>query len=1265
MEWYIVQSQDLYGLFSLLGSKVGEEYKVGEKCLDSLGEILGCLLTEDPMIRNFRRALGISQVIQKDLIPLLIYSKDNKKVIDATIRVLVNLTLPVECLLPVESISQTENGHQIISDLNCLLMSAKQEFVEPRVTQCLVQRMRETLDFDGKMSPDDCDNIGNCLLLLRNILHIPENKANRVHSLSRVCHSTIESNGSGSNAGCNKQNLILWNLFAQNFDKVLIRLMTCQLRAKWEVPLVQLIALTFKDQRMASLLKMLHMWLETSMSSESSEDNESNTSPQPVSSGNSSPVLTSESTSDSSDNGGGTNEGDKTDRTKIFPADRSDIRNISKGQFDDASMVKEKERKNEISVDKSCSSEDCESGSIVSCNNGVQEEMKVDLAVDRKEEKGKVEQENEMQEMVSEQCGRVNEDAESGVFSQTSNQNMPSACEKKHKSRKKDQTLPNSVNSSSQKRGVAMSEQSDCGYSTQVENQPESMSTSSNEDEGPMAKRKPGHQKHHNIRQHRKVDLNGMGSNANSVQHLKMQKYGPELSRKRLVKRSRMHSANIKAMVHYNPTDDDISNLLKEFTLDFMSQGYGLLMSGIHFKLLSSCSHRVPGIESIDPPPVIFSSSSMPMSPTILRPKNGELPPPPIDTSHFFWLITFFLRFSSQLGLEFENISMVLSYDILSYLVYEGVGLCEEVQLALHHYRELDIKTCLRRIHLVVTAIREFVQAVETYGKLLMTMPGRESDRAHLQNLQKQMASTRDLRCLFVLLLQHCDLSIMSRQYLQDIVVTNHVLLLFLESGGGIVEPENDDCETSGSRRNSLIEEQEMAEHITHFANGSIVQQYGHLLEAFQENGEFVNDCIFTMLHHIGGVDVNRSDALFQPTLLWAFSAMWETGFDMCDDWSDLIEYIIYKFISNPQHGMNGKNVKFKKNILHGGKRSTMVQINPENGGCCWTVEELRDLYWFYAKSQDQNKVLNNIVQLFHEKYGVRKTTKEVLKTLLSQEIIDFKQFAALKNKELPDDITLDNVISAYASLSTEEDAEKLAANLVKEGLERVIHWLQDALLEACYVKLCMKRQRNGDQGCNYTQFPVMEPIAYHYAVMGQPIPIVPWGVEEHSAVVENTSFRRLLHCLGIQKPREDGIGGIYPRIPNSLSPLELLEAARKLGKLTPGKLKFDPAELIVEDKGAEDIWGGGQWKIPSPMPPSLTTNSNTSPGCFLSPNTDQKPIKSSPPDTHSLLTTRSGSQKNPQEMNISMIRSSNISWFNIVKRSKSPALISNQKILR
>lgn len=43
----------------------------------------------------------------------------------------------------------------------------------------------------------------------------------------------------------------------------------------------------------------------------------------------------------------------------------------------------------------------------------------------------------------------------------------------------------------------------------------------------------------------------------------------------------------MKGLLHHAPTDDDISNILKEFTIDFLLKGYGYLVQELHSKLLS------------------------------------------------------------------------------------------------------------------------------------------------------------------------------------------------------------------------------------------------------------------------------------------------------------------------------------------------------------------------------------------------------------------------------------------------------------------------------------------------------------------------------------------------------------------------------------------------------------------------------------------------------------------------------------------------------
>ena len=75
----------------------------------------------------------------------------------------------------------------------------------------------------------------------------------------------------------------------------------------------------------------------------------------------------------------------------------------------------------------------------------------------------------------------------------------------------------------------------------------------------------------------------------------------------------------VKALVHHIPTDEDISDLLKEFTVDFLLKGYPSLVTVLRLQLMSD--------------------------------ENQD-----IDKSHFLWLITYFLKFALQLEVELEQI---------------------------------------------------------------------------------------------------------------------------------------------------------------------------------------------------------------------------------------------------------------------------------------------------------------------------------------------------------------------------------------------------------------------------------------------------------------------------------------------------------------------------------------------------------------------------------------------------------------------------------
>ncbi|KAL9926398.1 timeless isoform 2-T2 [Glossina fuscipes fuscipes] len=1118
------------------------------------------LTWEDQTLRTFRRAIGFGQNVRSDLIPLL-ENSTNEDVFDAVVRILVNLTVPVECLFSVDVMYRTEMGRHTIYEVNKLLHTSKGAFTDPKSTKCIVEHIKHILESDCKLSTRKCDQINNCLLLLRNVLHIPEANVNYL-----VSSSHNQTPGSQS---VSMQNVILWNLFIQSIDKLLLYLMTCPQRSFWGVSIVQLIAVIYKDQHAGTLQKLLNMWFEASLS-ESSEDNESNTSPPKQNSCNSSPIMTSDPTSDSSDNGSaGCNNVSPEDRRQALRDEtEATLQEVSrKGQEYQDSMLR-------VPADKVDSSEGASDMGTTDCEESAcalaEPKTKTKMVTDESDSVSEVSIVEAMEAAYEEEGGysdvtviyssnslkedfTQNIDRRKSTLLQSSKvqqqeqpaeqllntTNTPSNCEmpppalpikgsslahassnapvtKTMDTLKMCQKAPHSgrLNLTKGKCGPqkrecpsSQSELSDCGYGTQVENQ-ESISTSS--DDGPQDKP-----------QHQKPPCNSKPRNKQRTVLIPLD--NKDLRRKKLVKRSKSSLINMKGLVQHTPTDDDISNLLKEFTVDFLLKGYGFLVSELHTQLLGDMN--------------------------IL-----------IDTSHFFWLITYFLKFAAQLELDMEHISSILTYDVISYLTYEGVLLCEQLELNARQEGS-DLKPYLRRMHLAVTAIREFVQAIETYKKVTHLS---EDDREHLRHLQAQISGAEDLRNLFVLLIRRFNPNLQNKQYLQDLVVTNHVLLLILDS---VTRTNNSNSNNDANKINV-----KMLEHVSQFATQEVMHFYGLLLEDFDNNGEYVNDCIFNMMHHIAG-DLGQIGMLFQPHILKTYLRIWEADYQLCDDWSDLIEYVIHKAINTPQ-----------KNALTL-PTASFTELNKESNIEAfteWTKEEKDTLYWYYVQSKKSNDVVGKIVSLFSNNGNKQKSRISIIRQLLQQDIITIIEHDDLMKFEdaeyqrslltTPTSGTTESGIDmkgSTASGKSSDDIQILLDLLVREKKQQDLVWLQKLLLECCFVKLML---RDGLQCEDRRRLKyVMEPVAYHCILKNKPIPLVQWN-NEQTLTMLHQPFLLLLHKLGFQLP-DDG-GSIFARIPNFWTPEMMYTLVKKLGSLDKLLIKFDTNKMegITEHKTNQNL---------------------------------------------------------------------------------------------
>ena len=97
---------------------------------------------------------------------------------------------------------------------------------------------------DSKMlSLPECELINQCLLLVRNLLHVSSIPTPSHHAPSYPGSASTAANGSAAvasnlpvnngqqaagNSSVLTEDQIMWNLFAQRFDNIIIQLLTCK-----------------------------------------------------------------------------------------------------------------------------------------------------------------------------------------------------------------------------------------------------------------------------------------------------------------------------------------------------------------------------------------------------------------------------------------------------------------------------------------------------------------------------------------------------------------------------------------------------------------------------------------------------------------------------------------------------------------------------------------------------------------------------------------------------------------------------------------------------------------------------------------------------------------------------------------------------------------------------------------------------------------------------------------------------------------------------
>merc|ERR1719312_1115190 len=358
-----------------------------------------------------------------------------------------------------------------------------------------------------------------------------------------------------------------------------------------------------------------------------------------------------------------------------------------------------------------------------------------------------------------------------------------------------------------------------------------------------------------------------------------------------------------------------------------------------------------------------------------------------------------------------------------------------------------------------------------------------------------------------------------------------------------------------------------MTNHVRQFSNPELMRQYGRLLEDFQNNTPFLNDCIFTVMHHIAG-DLNSPQVLYIPSILKSFSKIWEQGLQICDDWVDLIEYIIQKFIQT----MGSSPHSCAANMVE------CLDYTEAVDECGFTGAQTSQLFWHFTQVENSKDPVGAIIEVYRQTDNLSLSRLAVIQALLSHGIITHAQYmnfmymkSVMTHKAEHEGSVIAEVGSEHCnsdghitdneepndsiqeSKDNNSEIQVLKDCLVKQGRESLIPWLQEVLLDACRVK--MYPNTLCPEGSDYPH----EPIPFYYNKAKQSIPLVPWNQLQYQGL-QTEAFILMLHKLGFHLPAD--VGKVFPRIPHFWSADHIFTVASKLGPIDRTKLKFSVEEL-------------------------------------------------------------------------------------------------------
>uniref|UniRef100_UPI00358E8A49 protein timeless homolog n=1 Tax=Myxine glutinosa TaxID=7769 RepID=UPI00358E8A49 len=228
---------DLLATCSSLGFLEGDTYHKEPDCLETVKDLIRFLRGEDDRM-GIRRQLGVAQILQKDLLPLVVHYHTDRPLFEAVVRLLVNLTQPA--VVWFGKVPTDVTGRQHYITMTSHLQDYKEAFADNKVISVLAEKLYELLQLKWEERQEEDSLLTERLLLLvRNVLHIPPNPTDK---------GVLDENMS-------VHDHVLWAVHMSGLDDILKFLASSPTEQHWALHTLEIVSLMFREQS-ASVLVM-------------------------------------------------------------------------------------------------------------------------------------------------------------------------------------------------------------------------------------------------------------------------------------------------------------------------------------------------------------------------------------------------------------------------------------------------------------------------------------------------------------------------------------------------------------------------------------------------------------------------------------------------------------------------------------------------------------------------------------------------------------------------------------------------------------------------------------------------------------------------------------------------------------------------------------------------------------------------------------------------------------------------------------------------